>query len=35
MFELKFSFINYELDISSFIAFEAFLRRLEKSLSGG
>ncbi len=33
--KLKFCFINYELDISSFIAFEAFLQRLKKSLSGG
>ncbi len=28
-----FHFINYELDIFSFIAFRAFLRRLKKSLS--
>ena len=36
IFKLKFRFINYyEFDISSFIAFEAFLRRLKKSLSGG
>ncbi len=34
-FKLKFRFINYEFDICGFIAFQAFLRRLKKSLSGG
>ncbi len=28
-FKVKVSFVNYELDISSFIAFQAFLRRLK------
>ncbi len=30
IFKLQFYFINYELDICSFIAFQAFLRRLKK-----
>ena len=34
IFELKFRFINYEFDISNFVAFQAYLRRLKKSLSG-
>ncbi len=35
-FEVQVSaFVNYELDICSFIAFQAFFRRLKKSLSGG
>ncbi len=28
-------FINYKFDICSFVAFQAFLRRLKKSLSAG
>ena len=34
-FKQKFRFISYELDICSFIAFQAFLRRLKTSLSSG